>query len=1028
MYVASSPLTILRSGGLAALIVMMTCLEERSGLGFQSAACSPPAGNPVVCENQLPGDPESAWDVSGAGDPNIQGFAADISVDQGQTVRFKVKSTTSYQLEIYRMGYYGGMGARRVASIPSSATAAPPQPACLNQLATGLVDCGNWTVTATWNVPASAVSGIYFAKATRTGGGSSHIMFVVRDDDGRSDVLFQTSDTTWQAYNRYGGNSLYVGSPAGRAYKVSYNRPFTTRATSPEDWVFHSEYPMVRWLEANGYHVSYSTGVDSDRRGAEILEHRVFMSVGHDEYWSGTQRAQVEEARAAGVHLAFFSGNEVYWKTRWESAISTDATPHRTLVCYKETHAGQKIDPLPDVWTGTWRDARFSPPADGGRPENALTGTMFRVNSGTSAIRVPAAEGKFRFWRNTSVANLAQGSVAQMPDGTLGYEWDEDADNDSRPPGLIRLSDTTVNGVEILVDNGSTYATGSANHALTLYRHASGALVFGAGTIQWTWGLDASHDGSSPPVSVDMQQATMNLLADMNVQPITPAAGLVTTSASTDTLSPVSTITSPAPEANVPAQSTLTISGTAQDSGGGLVGGVEVSTDDGATWRRAIGRSNWTFTWQTGAARTVTLRSRAVDDSGNVESASPGSTVSVVQQPVTCPCSIWTAGQTPTLQTEDDGQAVEIGTRFRSDVAGYVSAIRFYKSAQNVGPHTGHLWSAGGALLGTVSFSTVTTSGWQQAALATPVAVSPDTTYIVSYHTQSGFYSADADYFATAGVDSGPVHAPRDGEGGANGVYKYGTAGFPASTYRSTNYWVDVVFVTSTAADTTPPQITSVTPSPDASGVSPNTAATVTFNEAVDPATVSSKTFELRNPAGTIVGATVGYNPGSRIASLQPDSALASSTSYTATVRGGSNGVKDMSGNPLASDYVWSFTTAAAPPPQITPSLSIDDVSATEKNAGKSNVTFTVRLSAASGATVTVNYATADGTATSGGDYVAKSGSLFFSPGVTTRTFTITVVGDRVREGIETFVANLSGATNATIADGQGLCTILDDD
>ena len=211
-------------------------------------------------------------------------------------------------------------------------------------------------------------------------------MFVVRDDDGRSDLLFQTSDTTWQAYNDYGGNSLYAGSPAGRAYKVSYNRPFTTRGNAPEDWVFNAEYPMVRWLERNGYDVSYTTGVDSDRLGAELLEHRAFLSVGHDEYWSGTQRANVEAARAAGVHLAFFSGNEVFWKTRWEDSIDA----HRTLVTYKETHANAKIDPLPGVWTGTWRDPRFSPPADGGRPENALTGQLFTVNAGaTTAIQVP---------------------------------------------------------------------------------------------------------------------------------------------------------------------------------------------------------------------------------------------------------------------------------------------------------------------------------------------------------------------------------------------------------------------------------------------------------------------------------------------------------------------------------------------------------------------------------------------------------------------------------------------------------------
>ena len=139
-------------------------------------------------------------------------------------------------------------------------------------------------------------------------------------DDLNPSILFQTSDTTWQAYNTWGGNSLYVGSPAGRAYKVSYNRPFITRAGETSyDWLFSAEYPMIRWLEANGYNVSYTTGVDTDRRGNLLTNHKVFLSVGHDEYWSGGQRANVEAARNAGVNLAFFSGNEVFWKTRWEN-------------------------------------------------------------------------------------------------------------------------------------------------------------------------------------------------------------------------------------------------------------------------------------------------------------------------------------------------------------------------------------------------------------------------------------------------------------------------------------------------------------------------------------------------------------------------------------------------------------------------------------------------------------------------------------------------------------------------------------
>ena len=129
---------------------------------------------------------------------------------------------------------------------------------------------------------------------------------------------------------------------------------------------------MVRFLERNGYDVSYMAGVDSDRRGALIKNHKVFLSVGHDEYWSGTQRANVEAARDAGVNLAFFSGNEAYWRTRYESSIAGTATAYRTLTSYKETWSNQKIDTSSPEWTGTWRDPRFASPANGGgRPENA---------------------------------------------------------------------------------------------------------------------------------------------------------------------------------------------------------------------------------------------------------------------------------------------------------------------------------------------------------------------------------------------------------------------------------------------------------------------------------------------------------------------------------------------------------------------------------------------------------------------------------------------------------------------------------
>ena len=649
-------------------------LAADAAWSFTTAAptgpCAAPA-NPIVAENCLPGAPASEWDIAGAGDTSIQGFATDISVNRGSTVYFKVSTNaSSYRFDIYRLGYYNGAGARKVATVTPSAALPQSQPACLSDAATGLVDCGNWAVSGSWAVPATAVSGIYFARLVRNDtGGASHIVFVVRDDASTSDLLFQTSDTTWQAYNNYGGSSLYSSSaPAGRAYKVSYNRPFNTRAVdNGQDWLFNAEYPMLRWLESNGYAVSYTTGVDTERRGGLLLNHRVFLSVGHDEYWSAGQRANVEAARQGQppdkppVHLAFFSGNEVFWKTRWEPSIDGAATPYRTLVTYKETHANARIDPLdPPTWTGTWRDPRFSPPADGGRPENALTGTLFMVNDGaTTAMKVPAADGKMRFWRGTSIATQAAGATATLAGSTVGYEWDVDADNGSRPPGLIRLSTTTVANAPVLTDHGSTYGSGTAVHSLTLYRHASGALVFGSGTVQWPWGLDAIHDRTATATDSRMQQATVNLFADMGVQPASLRAGLVAASASTDATPPTSAVTSPAPGATLALGSAVTITGTATDAGGGVVGGVEVSVDDGATWRRAVGRASWSFAWTPTRAGPATIRVRAADDSANLET--PGAGVSLTVADTTPPT---VKSKTPAAGATGVGRGVNVTATF----------------------------------------------------------------------------------------------------------------------------------------------------------------------------------------------------------------------------------------------------------------------------------------------------------------------------------------------------------------------------
>jgi N,N-dimethylformamidase beta subunit-like, C-terminal/Domain of unknown function (DUF4082)/Calx-beta domain/Bacterial Ig domain len=790
--------------------------------------------SPIVQENAQTGSPSSEWDVEGAGDPSIQGFATDISVNTGDTVFFKVKTDSiNYRIDVYRLGYYGGAGARLVAgNLMPSAALPQNQPDCPVDGTTGLADCGNWSVSASWS-SAGAMSGIYLAKLKRLDiAGESHIVFIVRDDARPADLVFQTSDTTWQAYNRYGGGSLYCNGPqsnagtmyacAGRATKVSYNRPFDTRAHDATSFLFNAEYPMVRWLEANGYDVKYTSGVDTERRAFALIgaqKPKVFLSVGHDEYWSAGQRASVEAARNAGVSLAFFSGNEMYWKTRFEPSVDGTNTEYRTLVGYKDTlGGGVKLDPLANVTTATWRDTRFAPPtADGGRPETALTGQLWTVNAGTSAISVPASMAKLRIWKNTRVENITSGSVTLAPD-TLGYEWDEALDNGFRPQGLISLSSTTVNGVEKILDFGATVGTGTATHNLTLYKHPSGALVFGAGTVQWSWGLDSNHDRGANPPDQAMQQVTVNLFADMGAQPALlqigadPLKPLVAVAASADRSAPSASIVSPAPGSNFTSGSRVNITGTATDDGGGVVAGVEVSVDGGATWRAAAqGTSSWTFEWAAGAIGQTTIQVRAIDDSGNLQN--PAASIAVTVVSGECPCaSLWRPSTVPAVPDVNDSSPVNLGLKFFSDVSGYVKGVRFYKGAGNLGPHVGSLWTSTGTLLANATFTNESPSGWQEVLFDLAVPIAANTTYVVSYHTNFGHYSATAGYFNTTGADAWPLHAQPTAAAGGNGVFVYGAAGFPTQPFNGTNYWVDVVL--GDAVDTTAPQIANVLATP----------------------------------------------------------------------------------------------------------------------------------------------------------------------------------------------------------------------
>ncbi|HEY2041037.1 MAG TPA: DUF4082 domain-containing protein [Jatrophihabitans sp.] len=563
------------------------------------------------------------------------------------------------------------------------------------------------------------------------------------------------------------------------------------------------------------------------------------------------------------------------------------------MVDYKDTWENAKLDPSSES-TATFRDPRFAASPGGSNPENGLTGTMYMVNNTAMALTVTSAQGKLRIWRNTGLASMPGSSTALAPN-TIGYESDEDVDNGFRPAGLIDMSTTTGATDQYLQDFGTVVAPGTTTHHITLYRAPSGALVFGAGTIQWCWGLDSDHDGTQSPADPRMQQATINLFADMGAQPATLMSGMVAASATTDTQAPVTTITSPAAGSVVSNSGQITVTGTSTDVGGGVVGGVEVSLDGGTTWHPATGTTSWTYTGIAHGSGNWNIQARATDDSGNI------ATPTTLAVSTSCPCTLF-GNAVPKQPDGGDSSAVELGIRFSSSADGYISGVRFYKAAANTGTHSGSLWTTSGTLLATGNFTSETASGWQTLVFTSPVAITAATTYVASYFAPNGHYAADLNTFYYKDYSATPLSAQLTSGDGTktNGVYSVGH-GFPTSTFRASNYYVDVMFSAST---TVPPSVTGQTPTPSSSSVSTAATPTVTFSKAMDSSSIS---FTLTDPSSNAVPATVSYDSASHTATLVPNAPLADGTLYTATVSG-----SDTNGNPLPAPVVWNFRTAYA--------------------------------------------------------------------------------------------------------------------
>ncbi len=905
-------------------------------------------GNAVACENQQTAGVQDLTDGAGnlatytSAYGDIQGFSTAQSVLPGGTITLKVESPTQYAVEVSRLGYYGGAGSRLMSWSMNTSTGTYPSnysgtlPACDSDKSTGLVDCGDWKAPVSIQVPANAVSGIYIIALEQWDStdaliGYMPVPVVVREPDNaahHSDIVVQTSDETWQAYNTYGGQDLYVGNgpaPDGRAYRVSYNRPLPDIG---QNGVFGSEFALVYWLEENGYDVSYISGIDATTDPASVSNHKVFISSGHDEYWNQSQWNNVMAARKAGQNQIFMSGNEVFWRTRFENSIDGTNTANRTLTTYKMTklYGTNPVDGVPDPtgqWTGTWMDTHGI--GTGAAPEDQLTGSLFSVNANQySPITFSSAYSALRVWRHTSVASLISGSES-TPYGLLGYEWDSDFPDATRPAGEIDLSSTTLTVDQLRTDWGNDYATGQATNSLVEFRDpTSHALVFGTGTVQWSWGLSNLHTDNTgvanppdPPNQSttqdrDVQQATLNVLADMGEQPTTPQAGLVTgTALPTGTPGPTTSVTAPAPGTSVQVLKPLTATGVAAPSAGTVVARVEVSVDGGSTWHAASttqttgGAVSWSYPWTPTTIGTAQILVRAEDDNADIGSAQ---SVSLTVGPQICPCVIFPSTASPVTPDSGDGSSVEVGTKFRTSTAGKITGIRFYQSPANTGSHVASLWTSTGQLLASTpaSTATVTQPGWQTLNLTTPVTIKANTTYVVSYHAPVGHYAADPGYFTSSGAGQVPIKALQTGVDGGNGVFSYGASTmFPNNSFNDTNYWVDPVF-DNTGVPTTPPTVTSTSPGSGSTAVSPTTQVSASFSYGIDMTTVN---FTVKDGTGAAVPGSLSYTAATNTVVFTPDSPLALSTGYTASIQ-----ADDVNGNAMTAPVAWTFTTAATMP------------------------------------------------------------------------------------------------------------------
>lgn len=440
-------------------------------------------------ENALPGD--SSWELTNpAFNSEIEGYASDVSVQANNAIKFFI-STDDPQatVSIYRVGWYGGVGGRKLYGPVTVNTTRQSHPAA--DPSTGYLDAG-WTANLMVWVPSRTAgtlkawtSGFYLAKVTGTTSGyQCYIPFVVREPNRNSDLLFNSGVLTYAAYDFWGGSCFYSNP---RATRISLNRPYQ-RSYGAGDFL-NWEIQMVRFLEREGYDVTYETDIDLHHGRNYWSTHKALLFVGHDEYWTYEMRQNVENARLWTQSIGNFAANTCYWQVRLEPDAAGNAD--RTIVCYK--YDADTLDPYAAIQdpvhqsriTTMWRDPVLN------RPEGALFGTEYIGDSFYGDITVTNAS--HWVFKNSGLTN---GSVLT---GLLGYEVD--GVDTSTPSGATVLSSST---------------TPFGQSSMAIYTSTAQGTVFSTGSMQWSWGLDSYGTAWLWPqpnyVSPAAQQITRNVL------------------------------------------------------------------------------------------------------------------------------------------------------------------------------------------------------------------------------------------------------------------------------------------------------------------------------------------------------------------------------------------------------------------------------------------------------------------------------------------------------------------------------------